>query len=198
MNKRLWLLSAFVLAALAQLAVPTWMIRQHELTLREGQVFLFRTRPVDPIDAFRGRFVWLSLEPASVKPPKVNDWTRGQKAYAVLGTDTNGFATVLRLERGRPADEPAIAVRVNWPEVDSGEIHFSWEGLDRYYMTERKAPAAEKAYWQHNVRSNRTCHVAVRVRGNQASIEELFIENRPIRLWLEEHPAAMDLDRPTI
>ena len=38
MNKRLWLLSAFVLAAIAQLAVPAWMIRQHELTLREGQV----------------------------------------------------------------------------------------------------------------------------------------------------------------
>ncbi|HPT16580.1 MAG TPA: GDYXXLXY domain-containing protein, partial [Kiritimatiellia bacterium] len=110
MNKRLWLLSAFVLAAIAQLAVPAWMIRQHELTLREGQVFLFRTSPVDPIDAFRGRFVWLGLEPATVKPPKVNDWTRGQKAYAVLGTDTNGFATVLRLERDRPADEPAIAV----------------------------------------------------------------------------------------
>lgn len=198
MNKRSWILAIFALAAGAQLAVPARMIWRHERTLREGQVFLFHTRPVDPADAFRGRFVWLGLEPDSFQPPEVNDWSRDQKAYAVLGTDTNGFATVLRLEHNPPAGETAIAVRVTWPEIDAGKVHFLWEGLDRYYMAESKAPAAEKSYRQHNTRTNRTCHVAVRVLGNQAVLEELFIENQPVRRWLAEHPAALDLDRPDI
>ena len=55
MNKRNGILLGLVVVAAAQLAVPAWMIAGRELTLREGQVFKFRTRPVDPADAFRGR-----------------------------------------------------------------------------------------------------------------------------------------------
>lgn len=198
MNKRMGILFVFALVVAAQLATPAWMIRQHERTLREGQVYLFHTQPVDPVDAFRGRFVWLSLEPNTFKPPEVNAWSSDQKAYAVLGTDSNGFATVTRLEHSRPANEPAIAVRITWPDIDSGEVHFRWKCLEAYYMAESKAPAAEKAYWQHNRSTNQTCHVAIRIRGDQAVVEELFIDHQPIRRWLEEHPEAMDLDRPVI
>ena len=72
MNKRIWILAIFALAAVTQLAAPARMIWRHERTLREGRVFLFHTRPVDPADAFRGRFVWLGLEP---DPPITTcDW----------------------------------------------------------------------------------------------------------------------------
>jgi uncharacterized membrane-anchored protein len=187
MNRRNGILLAFGLAAAAQLAVPAWSILGHERTLRDGQVFKFMTRPVDPADAFRGRYVWLSLEPDAVKVPDVGLWRHNQKAFAVLGTDTNGFATVQRLDLERPAGEPAVRVRTSWSDRTKGEVHIAWPGLDRYYMTEDQAPAAETAYRDHSRRTNQTCHVTVRVRGGKAVIESLFVENQPIQDWLREH-----------
>ena len=189
MHKRNLMLVGFALVAAAQLAVPTWMIVERERTLRDGQVFKFKTRPIDPVDAFRGRYVWLGLEPDAVKVPDVNAWSHDQKAFAVLGTDTNGFAIVERLERAAPAGQAAVPVRMGWSDIKKGEVHLVWPGLDRFYMTEAKAPAAETAYREHNRGANRACHVTVRVRGTCAVIENLFIDNQPIHDWLRTHSA---------
>jgi len=187
MNKRNLILLGFGLVVAAQLAVPAWMIAEREWTLREGQVFKFKTRPVDPADAFRGRYVWLSLEPESVRAPDARTWSYNQKGYAVLGADTNGFAIVKRLERVKPAGVPAVPVRAMWGSPNNTEVHINWPGLDRYYMSEDKAPAAETAYRKHNLRANQACYVTVRVRGTQAVIENLFIDDQPIREWLRSH-----------
>ncbi|MCX6996229.1 MAG: GDYXXLXY domain-containing protein [Kiritimatiellaeota bacterium] len=190
MHKRNLLLLGFALVVAAQLAVPAWMIVEREWTLRDGQVFKFKTRPIDPSDAFRGRYVWLGLEPNPVKVPDVSPWSYHQKAFAVLAADTNGFAIVERLAREAPAGQAAVPVRVSWTDTKKGEVHINWTGLDRLYMTEKKAPAAEDAYHAHSRRTNSTCHVTVRVRGTRAVIENLFIENQPIHDWLKTHPAG--------
>lgn len=187
MNKRSLLLGLAVAAA-AQLAVPAWMIVGHERTLREGQVFKFRTQPVDPADAFRGRYVWLRLEPDAVKLTGPDQWRHNQKAFAVLGTDASGFARVQRLARGKPADEPSVLVRTMWTDLEKQEVRIIWPGLERYYMTESQAPAAEAAYLKYNRATNHACHITVRVRGAQAVIENLFIENQPIQAWLRAQP----------
>lgn len=188
MNRRNLLLLAFAAAVAAQLAVPAWMIAGRELTMRAGKLFKFKTRPVDPVDAFRGRYVWLGLEPGAVMVPDAKKWRTNQKVFAVLGTDSNGFAMVNRLERAMPAGgEASVKVRVLWSDIYKNEVRIGWPGLDRYYMTEKKAPEAEKAYWDHNVRTNRGCHVTVRVRGGSAVIENLFIEDKPVSDWLNEN-----------
>jgi len=185
MNKRNLLLLGFAMVVVVQLAVPAWMIIERELTLREGQVFKFKTKPVDPADAFRGRYVMLSLEPDTVTVPDGGVWRYGQKAFAVLGTGTNGFAIVKRLERTRPAGEPALQVSANWS--DGKSVHINWQGLDRFYMTEDKAPAAETAYREHNRRTSQDCSITVRVRGSVGVIENLYIEDQPIQTWLKNH-----------
>lgn len=190
MNTHKLLLPGFAIVIAVQLAVPAWMIIERELTLREGQVFKFKTRPIDPADAFRGRYVWLGLEPDRVKVPDADQWHYDTPAFAVLGTNTAGFAIVQRLEHVRPAQVAAVPVRVRYPDMRQGEVTILWPGLDRYYMTEEKAPAAEAAYRGHSVRTNQTCHVTVRVRNGCAAIEELFIEGQPIGDWLKQHPAG--------
>jgi len=190
MNKRNLILLGFIVAAAAQIAVPGWMILEHERTLREGRIYNFKTRPVDPVDAFRGRYVWLSLEPGVVKVPDVDQWRYNQKAFAVLGTDSNGFATVERLEHSAPDSCRAVPVHVSYPDIKNGEVHINWMDLDRFYLTEEKAPAAERAYREQSRRTNQTCRVTVRVRGTQAVIENLFVENQPIRDWLKTRAAG--------
>jgi uncharacterized membrane-anchored protein len=185
MNKRNLMFLGFVIVVLAQLAVPAWMILERERTLREGEVFKFKTQPVDPADAFRGRYVWLRLEPGMVPVPDAGSWHHHQKAFAVLETGTNGYVRVKRLERTKPMGEPALKVRVNWS--DGKNAHINWEGLDRYYMMEDKAPAAETAYREHNRATNQNCYITVRVRGSVGVIENLYIENQPIQTWLRDH-----------
>lgn len=186
MSKRNLVLACFAAVILAQLAVPAWMIVERETTLSQGAVYKFRTQPVDPVDAFRGRYVWLRLEPDTVIVPDGGVWRYNQKAFAVLGTGTNGFAVVERLERERPVGVDSLRVRIGWVE-GRDKVHIQWTGLDRFYMTERKAPAAEAAYRTHSVRSNQACHISVRVRRSVGVIENLYIENRTIQDWLREN-----------
>lgn len=61
MNRNL-LLALLVVLAAAQLAVPASMIVQRETVLTQGRVYKFKTAPVDPVDAFRGRYVALRFE----------------------------------------------------------------------------------------------------------------------------------------
>ena len=55
MNRRLMLMIALIGLA-AQFGVMGHMIIRRELTLRRGRVCRFLTAPVDPYDAFRGRY----------------------------------------------------------------------------------------------------------------------------------------------
>lgn len=190
MSKRNLLLLGFAVAVAAQLAVPAWLIIEHEWTLREGLVFKFKTRPIDPADAFRGRYVWLNLEPNPIHVPDINAWRYNQKAFAVLDLDTNGFANVVRLANEAPVDQVCVPVHVSWSDGRKGELHIAWTGLDRFYMTEAKAPAAETAYREHNRRKNAACYVSVRIRGSHAVLENLFIEDKPIHDWLKSHPSG--------
>ena len=186
MHKRNWMLLGFVLVVAAQLAVPASLIIDREWTLHTGQVFKFKTRPVDPADAFRGRYVWLGLQPDRATVTDSSQWTYNQKAYAVLGVDTNGYAMVKRLEHRRPDDETAVPVCIAWPDT-KGVVHITWPGLDHYYMNEGQAPAAETAYRDHNRRTNQTCYVTVRVRGTHAVTENLFFDDQPVQTWLRTH-----------
>ena len=185
MSKRSLVLIGFALAAAAQLAVPAWMIMERERTLSEGEVFRFKTQPVDPADAFRGRYVWLRLEPNTVALPAGESWNNREKAFAVLGQGADGFAVVKRLSRTRPEDEPSLQVRTQWMDMRERTMHIEWLGMDRFYMTELKAPEAERAYREHSSRGKQDCHVTIRVHGSCGVIENLFIGDQPIQAWLK-------------
>ena len=51
----------FVVVAVIQLAVAGGAIFRSELALRTGEVIRFRIQPVDPVDAFRGRYVTIRM-----------------------------------------------------------------------------------------------------------------------------------------
>ena len=181
------LLFLFAVAVLLQLAVPASMIAKRERVLREGQVFKFRTAPVDPYDAFRGRFVALSLEERSVPLAPGQDFQRGQKVYALLAQDADGFAHYAGLSRTRPETEPFLATRIQYVNHTNAFLHLPF---DRFYMEESQAPAAEKAYWEHSRRTNRTAYIQVRIQNGFGVIEDLYLDGTPIRQYLAQQPAA--------
>lgn len=170
----------FALLAAAQLAVPAYMIARQQITLREGRVFKLRTAPVDPYDAFRGRYVALRFDAGSL--PSTEPWKQGQRAFAILGEGGDGFAKVERLvAEPAPGANDAIPVTIGW----ANRLNFPFE---RYYLEESVAPQAEKAYQTANRRESQNAWVTIRVRDAYAALEELFIEGKPIRDFVRDNP----------
>jgi len=61
LNKK-WILAGFFVLVFVQLFVPFSMIFDQESVKDEGLAFKFKTRPVDPYDMFRGKYITLSYE----------------------------------------------------------------------------------------------------------------------------------------
>ena len=176
--KRQHLLMIFAAAAVLQLAVPASMILKREQTLAHGRAFKFRTAPVDPYDAFRGRFVALNFEQQTVGLPPDHDFKRHEKIFALISEDAEGFAYFSDIRRDRPETAPCLRAEIQY--VSGTDVHLRIP-FDRFYMEESEAPKAERIYRQNSVPSHRNTFVQVRVDRGFGVIEDLYVDNVPIR-----------------
>jgi uncharacterized membrane-anchored protein len=176
------LLFLFGLAVLLQLAVPASMILKREHALTHGRAFKFRTAPVDPYDAFRGRFVALGFDPSHVRVAPDHDFRRNETVHALLAEDAEGYALFSGISRSRPLAEPYLDLKIQ--NVLGGDIYLR-PPFDRFYMEESEAPDAERAYRQNSVRSNRNAYVQVRIEKGFGVIEDLYVDDTPIRKYLD-------------
>ena len=180
------LLGLLGLALFAQLAVPASMILKRERVLAHGQAFKFRTAPVDPYDAFRGRFVALGFDQNSVVAPPGHDFARGQTVHVRLEDDADGFATLAEILRDRPDAAPYLTTKIQYVGGDMVHLRLPF---DRFYMDEDAAPAAEQAYWKYSASSNRNAYVQVRIEKGFGVIEDLYVGGTPIRDYLDQNSA---------
>lgn len=186
-----WL--AFGLMAAFMLGLPAWMIIAHERVLAQGEVFLFRTAPVDPRDPFRGEYVRLGFEAETgdwAPPFKSGDDFRSATAWAVLERDEEGFARIARLAAEREQGEPAV--EVTWSTYGDGPVTRVSLPFDRFYLEEGKGATTERlltSTWEEGVRSDPLpAHAVVRVLDGRAVIEDLIVGGRPIQDWLRDQP----------
>lgn len=174
----------FLVVALAQLAVPAYAVWNRVKTLRTGRVWKLQTAPVDPEDAFRGRYI--SLRFSSEQIPLGAAMERDDTAYAVLRENAQGFAEVERLSETQMSGDNVIKVKLGgyW----DGKQRFSF-GFDQFWVNEAIAPAAERAYNANSSRKNLNAYVTIRVRDGDAGLEELFIDGKPLKDYLREEGA---------
>ena len=180
MNKR-WLMVALVVVATAQVAVPVEMILQHEGYLRKGRAYKFRTRPVDPYDAFRGRYVQLAFEQNHAPWRSHDEVQPGMELFACVEEGTNGFAVIREVMPARPEQGDYLKVKASWRNARTDDVNFTLP-FDRYYLEETKAPKAEQTYREHN-RHNATndTYVVVRIKDGDAALADLYVGGKPIR-----------------
>jgi uncharacterized membrane-anchored protein len=174
-----WRITVFVLVALAQLAVPASLIWKREQTLRLGSVWKFRTAPVDPVDAFRGRYVALEFEAETqqILPPA--DVASDKPVFVTLRQNA-GFAEIDQVFATPPAGEDFIEARLNGKTVSLP--------FDKYWLSERDAPAAEAAYRFQSRLEKRNAFVTVRVFRGDAALEQLYLDNLPLGDYLRANP----------
>lgn len=181
------LFGIFVAVAVVQLAAPVGQIVKHEGILRNGTPYKFRTAPVDPYDAFRGRYVALNYaDTVATSSGKMNYHSL---AYVALTQDEQGFATFGLLSPEPPATGDYLRVEYLWGNLTNATFRLPF---DKYFMEETKAPKAEDAYRRFGNRRGETndTYVVVRVKGGRGVIEELYIKDTPIRQFLEQEAAG--------
>lgn len=188
-------LAILIALGLAQLAVPASMIYEQEQTVRFGKEYKFKTEPVDPYDAFRGRYVALSFtsERAELKGDSADldkniNW--GSKVYVAVTTDQNGFAVVEAVSSKPLSGENVFKAtyRGGWRDK-AVRLEFPF---NKYFMEETRAPDAEKAYRSANQRNaQQKTWAAVRLLKGNAALTGLFIDGQPIREYLRDHPQKL-------
>lgn len=190
MNAR-WILGLFVGWAMVQVAVPLWQIWKHEDVRRTGAAYKLRTAPIDPYDVLRGRYVALRFADTEA-PVRAGDAIgEHQPAYVRLETDAAGFARFVELSSKPPAHGDYLSVRCGALNQASGRMYFELP-FDKFFMEETKAPRAERAFWQHGNRRDAppNAYASVRVKKGRGVIEDLYLENIPIRDFLRQEPTG--------
>jgi uncharacterized membrane-anchored protein len=168
-----------------QLAAPGWLILRHELVLRQGEVFRFRAEPVDPADPFRGRFV--AVQPRERSAPQAAGETlkHNERVCVALRMDAEGFARLATVSRRPPpGDAPHLRARVSYVQGTTVWLHLP---LDRFYMEETLAPAAEAAYRATRPGGTNTAWLVVRVRKGAAVIEDVMVDGESLAVAARRH-----------
>lgn len=181
MNRRILL---FGLLFAAQLAIPFWLIGSREWALHFGERVLFRVEPVDPYDAFRGRYVRLGFLENSWQGPGATNFLQGEPVVISFSNGQDGFARVKKVGR-----EPIGKFWVNGKAgyVQYGNFVTLDYPFDAFYMDEVMAPKAEAALrrnWSRDESLTVNAHVAVRLWRGRAVIENLFLNNKPVMDYL--------------
>jgi uncharacterized membrane-anchored protein len=178
----------FVIVAVAQLAVAGAAIYRSELALRTGSSVRFRIQPVDPVDAFRGRYVAIRFTMDHAPVDEDFDSRAGAHLFVPIETDGEGFAVFGKADVKPPASRPYLRLRSGAITVDDDGTRQVWVTMpfQRFYLDEDLAPDAERAVWG-GPRGEREASVSVRIRGGVGVIEELYIDDVPIHEWLAEN-----------
>ena len=173
----------FLVVALIQITVPASMIWKRQRTVREGRLWKFRTAPVDPVDAMRGRYLVLRFEAENFTSARPLPYRA--TVYVKLKEDADGFAVVDQTDETPTEGDDVVKVESYSYYERMAHVRFPF---DRLWITEASAPAAEKAYAEHSQREKVDAYATVRVTAGDSGIEELYIAGQPLREYLRTHP----------
>lgn len=181
MRKLLIILLFLVFAV--QLSVPAKMIFQQEDAIQAGTSYKFKTRPIDPLDPFRGKYISLNYELNSFETTE--DWKeyRGP-VFVYLGTDGHGFAKATAVSKTLlDTDQDYVKAESNYSY--GNKVNFRLP-FNRFYMNEHKAYDAEVSVRETQLDTTKTCYGLVYIKDGTAVLENVFIDDVPIQQFVDE------------
>ncbi|NQX86701.1 MAG: GDYXXLXY domain-containing protein [Flavobacteriaceae bacterium] len=169
----------FILVAIVQVSIPVKMIYQRESVLKYGTVYKFKTQPIDPADPFRGRYVQLHFD-ANIYKTQETNWKNDEPIYVSFIKDGNGFAQIEDVTKEAPNNETYVLAKVTSYVKWRNELHINY-GIERFYMKETKAKAAEIKYIESESDSiSHAVYATVYVKAGEAVLDNVFIDDIPI------------------
>ena len=179
---------AFGAVMILYLWFPLSMITDQQRILREGELFRFRPQPVDPYDAFRGRYIVLNFAEQDIEYPNAQEtFKSNDQIFVNLEEDSLGFVHFSNPSFKKPVGTNYLKTRIWYTNKDRITIEIP-ENLSRYYLNEKLAPLAEEKY-QELLSSQRegevNVHLDARVLNGGILIEELYFEGVAVGEYLK-------------
>ncbi len=179
----------FLAVSISAAAYPVYKIVYYELPLSEPSVFRFEMAAVDPYDAFRGRYVTLSLRTDTIVL-KGADFSNRRYVYASVGRNKEGFAEVTGLYADKP-EGVSLKIKTPYPNdhaegLKEGESAYRAElPFKRFFMNEREAGKAEEVMNKMLRRGVKSAVVIKIYSDGNYSAEDIEIGGRSIREYIK-------------
>ena len=179
---------AFGSVMILYLWFPLSMITDQQRILKQGEVFRFRPQPVDPYDAFRGRYIVLRFVEQGINVPNAQEiFQSGDKIFVSLVRDSLGFVYFSNPSFEKPEGENYLKSEI-WNTYEDQIIVEIPENLQRYYLNEKLAPLAEEKFRELTRNSENdevNVYLDARVLDGEVLIEEVYFEGKPISEYLK-------------
>ena len=184
--KMIYMFIGFIAIALVQIFVPAKMIWGQEDIIKSGVAYNFETRPIDPSDPFRGKYITLDYTINSFATSDTT-YVYGDPIKLYLDKDSLGFAKVSAISKvdtilDANKDYVIAEVTRTYPNVVYFELPF-----DRFYMEEHKAYKAEQAYRKFNrdtIRKN--AYSRVYIKNGKTVLDDVIIDGVSIQEYVEK------------
>ena len=179
---------AFGAVMLLYLWFPYSMIADQQRILKNGEVFRFRPQPIDPYDAFRGRYIILRFVDQTI------DFSNAQETfqyddlvYVKLEKDSLGYYNFSNPSLEKPSAQHFIKTRVLYTNKDQVTVDVP-ENMQQYYLNEKLAPLAEEKFRELTRDADEgevNVYLDARVLEGEVLIEELYFEDKPVAEYLK-------------
>lgn len=183
-----YLLPAFIVVVLIQLYVPAKMVWDSNAVVTSGKTFKFKTRPIDPNDPFRGKYVILNYEANHVDINNAADYDYDETVYVTLKNDDLGYVEIDKVSKSTPkttSDYVIATVNRTTSYQEDSIVLFVDYPFDRFYMEETKAKPAEEAVAESSREEGKTAYAVVKVKNGQTVIEDVMIDGISVKEMVE-------------
>ena len=181
-NKKLLFIGFFALVIVAQWFIPLQMITEQEDILNTGKLYKFKTAPVDPYDAFRGKYIYLNYTNNEVKVTNDEKFAYDDDVFVQL-KDSSGYALIQSVSKKEPSTDDYVKAKISYSNTNNFRKTIGVEySFNRYYMNENKAESAETSYNEANRIPNQKTYALVAVKKGKAVIKDVIINNTSVQV----------------
>lgn len=170
----------FALVTLAQLFVPLQMIFNQEDIINTGTEFKFQTAPIDPYDAFRGKYITLFFTEREITVKNAKKYSNGEIIYATIITAKNGFAKISSISKSKPENTNSYLKLKAGFSLNNNKMAIDLP-FNRFYMNENIASKAEKIYRDFSIKKKNKTYALVAIKNGEAVIKDVRIKEVSIK-----------------
>ena len=171
----------FIIVFLAQLSIPLSMIIQKEMVLTKGELVKFQVEPVDPHDAFRGKYLNIGVVEDLVYT-ETDLLKENQTVYGIVYKDSMGFSYFHDITINEPDD--GIYIKCSIDYVSSEYVTLTLP-FDRYYINEEYNQLGEDLYNRYSRGDKKDAYITVRIKKGKAVLENMYLADIEINKFIE-------------
>lgn len=174
LNKKINII-LFAIVVFIQLAIVSYIALNSEQILNNGKTIKMKLEPVDPVDPFRGHYIFLNFE-NTIEVKNNNNWLYRQPCFAIMEEDSNGFYVIKDITKTEPVGDivyfKSFVRNIGGNDSTKLSVHIPF---NRFYMEENKAKEIDKIMRNAN-RDSLNTYIIIKYKDGELLVKDLIVE----------------------